>query len=381
MTRPAFSAPVAAALDSYNVPPLPAGFADRLIARAANDAAVTTPEQPAMPRQRPSSPHSRSPWARVGRIMGSIGAIGFVTAAAAAAGFFGERIYVPGVTEILVEAQVIPSAKASNSKMIAAHDAQSAPGVATADAKLAAASDNSPPTQIQPGRTTTQHMLRSLAADPEFRKLPASQKRAAVKKAARQLVRSGQATPAEIRSALRQRRAAGITRSNIPPEILAKRRARVAKHIAAKRLAAKTDAAPTLTAKAPISNIGPQDVRTAVKSAIVKSAAGSRKPVLTKVRANTDSGKIYTVIEPPAAVLAPPPRTKRKAAIDRARLPTPPAGASRRDVTRDAVRPRRDAKPLPQRPTASRPRRGGLKPAPSRSKPRPAPRPKPHRPG
>ena len=34
MTRPAFSAPVAAALDSYNVPPLPAGFADRLIARA-----------------------------------------------------------------------------------------------------------------------------------------------------------------------------------------------------------------------------------------------------------------------------------------------------------------------------------------------------------
>ena len=308
--------------------------------------------------------------------MGSIGAIGFVTAAAAAAGFFGERIYVPGVTEVLVEAQVIPPAKASNPKMIATPAAQGALDVASADAKLAAMSDNAPTLQAKPGRTATQNMLRSLAANPEFRKLPARRKRAAVKQAARQLVRSGEATPAEIRSALRQARGARAARSSIPPEIRAKRRAKIAKHIAAKRLAAKTDVAPTPVV------VGPPDTRTAVKSAIVKSAAGNTKPVLTKVRADTDSGKIYTVIEPPAAVLAPPPRAKRKAAIDRARaLPGPPAGASRRDVIRDAVRQRRDAKPLPPRPNTSRPRRGGLKPAPSRTKPRPAPRPKPHRPG
>jgi len=390
MTQPAFSAPVVAALDSYSVPPLPAGFADRLIARAANDAAVATPEQPAIPRQRPHSRHSRSPWARAGRLMGSIGVIGFVTAAAAAAGFFGERIYVPGVTEILVEAQVIAPAKASNPTIFATRAAPNTSGAISTNAALATGGDNLASGNNPSSETRMQTMLAALMAKSEFQKLPVSAKRTAVKNEMRQLGRSGNATPARIRSARHQARAARAAHRDIPPEIRGNTRAQIAKRIKAKRLrqsgetkpaAAKIDSARMLAKKTPATNTGATNTRAAVKSAIVKSAAGKAKPAPVKAQATRDSGKIYTVIEPRAAVMAPPPRAKTKAAIDRARrLPAPPAGASRRDAIRNAVRKRNDARLPAQRPDATRAPRGSLKPAPSRSKPRPAPRPKPHRP-
>ncbi len=61
-----------------------------------------------LPSPLPSSrPRRASPWRRTGRIIGIVGTFSLATATAAAAGFFGDPVYVPGVSEALVEAKIV----------------------------------------------------------------------------------------------------------------------------------------------------------------------------------------------------------------------------------------------------------------------------------
>ncbi|MGB5483059.1 hypothetical protein, partial [Parasphingorhabdus sp.] len=90
-----FSTAMQTALDRYDVPALPEGFAARLTARATAEAAV---ERKPAPRQRTSSP-----WRRASRIIGSIGAVGFLSATAAAMGAFGDPLEVPIISEVARE--------------------------------------------------------------------------------------------------------------------------------------------------------------------------------------------------------------------------------------------------------------------------------------
>jgi hypothetical protein len=183
MTEPAFPAAVEKALDSYVVPPLPPGFTDRLIARLG-----PAPTEPLpVPRRR-----STSPWRRGGRIFGSLAILSVATATAAAAGVFGDPVYVPVVSEALVEAKIVAAPPKAEPKVriIAAPKAE--------PAALPAA--EAPKT----GSAAIVERVASLRKDPEFAKLPPRQKLQATRREVRQMLRSGEATPADVRVAVRE---------------------------------------------------------------------------------------------------------------------------------------------------------------------------------
>lgn len=71
-----------AVLDRFTVPPLPAGFADRIVAAAEHRTASLPDRRP--PRDKIGG------WRRRGAVLGGSAALGLLSAAAAAAGLFGE---------------------------------------------------------------------------------------------------------------------------------------------------------------------------------------------------------------------------------------------------------------------------------------------------
>ena len=109
MAEPEFSDEVLKALDSYAVPPVPVGFGERLMARIASGdtGAVESAEAPPLPSRR----RTTSPWRRSSRIIGSVAIFSLATATAAAAGIFGEQLYVPVISEALAEAKIVEAPK------------------------------------------------------------------------------------------------------------------------------------------------------------------------------------------------------------------------------------------------------------------------------
>jgi hypothetical protein len=191
MAEPVFSPEMEKALDTYAVPPVPAGFSDRLMARIAGGDtkadAATIPLPAARPRR-------ANPWRRTSKILGSVAIFSLATATAAAAGFFGQPVYVPGVSEALVEAKIVeaPARRAKPKvKMVAAQKA------------AAVAAVTSPPQQAT-GSAAIVGRVTELRNNPEYAKLTPRQRIAIAVKEVRQMVRSGEASRQDVRAAARE---------------------------------------------------------------------------------------------------------------------------------------------------------------------------------
>ena len=107
------------------------------------------------------------------------------------AGFFGDPVYVPGVSEALVEAKIV---EASNP-------------VAKPKIRMVAEAKPVEPATVQPpatGSAAIVNRVADLRNDPEFAKLTPRQRRAVTGKEVRQMVRSGEATREDVRTAVRQ---------------------------------------------------------------------------------------------------------------------------------------------------------------------------------
>lgn len=187
MTEPAFSSEINKALDAYAVPPLPKGFSNQLMARiASGDTGAIDADAPLpSPRQR-----STSPWRRTSRIVGSVALFSLATATAAAAGVFGRPVYVPGVSEALVEAKIVeapaPAIK-PKVRMIA-------------EPKAITPTSTTPPAT---GSAAIVSRVTELRADPEYAKLPPRERLKIVGKEVRQMVSSGEASRQDVRAAVR----------------------------------------------------------------------------------------------------------------------------------------------------------------------------------
>jgi hypothetical protein len=188
MAEPAFSPEIEKALDAYAAPPVPIGFSDRLMARIASGdtGLVDTAAHLPLPRARKSSP-----WRRTSRIVGSVAIFSLATATAAAAGFFGDPVYVPGVSEALVEAKIVEAPKLVAKPKIRM----------VAEAKPIEAATAQPPAT---GSAAIVNRVTDLRNDPEFAKLTPRQRLAVTGKEVRQMVRSGEATRQDVRTAVRQ---------------------------------------------------------------------------------------------------------------------------------------------------------------------------------
>jgi hypothetical protein len=210
MAESAFPSKVAAALDRLTVPPLPPGFADRLVARI--DAGVLPAEadasQPPLPT--PRRAFGSGGWQRSARIVGVVSAFGLATATAAASGFFGEPVYVPVVSETLAKAKLVelPRRAATPQPAVAKpQPASSTPKQATPE----------PPK----GQAAVHDLYTKLRSDPEFTSLPRRERVAKAKAEVQQMLRDGTMTRAELMQGLREIRAeqAPAVRAKIDAEV------------------------------------------------------------------------------------------------------------------------------------------------------------------
>ena len=191
MPEPEFTPEVRKALDNYTVPPLPAGFADRLLAQIeAGDAeSVASPSEFTNNLRRGGG----SAWRRSSRIIGSVAFLSLATATAAAAGIFGNPVYVPGVTEVLAKAELVPQPRYAKPQQSQAVTARA----------IDAAVEPTPPGPVS-GIEAVVGRIEELRENPKFEKLTPRQKFVAARKEVRTMVRSGEATPQEARAAVRE---------------------------------------------------------------------------------------------------------------------------------------------------------------------------------
>lgn len=188
MAEPAFSPEMEKALDAYAVPPVPQDFTERLLARIeVGDGANAVPAIPLPARRR-----TVCPWRRTGRIVGSIAFLSLATATAAAAGIFGKPVYMPGISEALVEAKIVPAAPPVQKPKVLAVRKPTAP-VETAKAAP-------PPT----GSAAIVNRVTELRNDPDYAKLPAKERLVVATKEVRSLIRSGEASKDDVRAAVRE---------------------------------------------------------------------------------------------------------------------------------------------------------------------------------
>jgi hypothetical protein len=172
----AFSPAERRALDRFAPPPPAAGFAQRALDRVQRRDAAKLPPLPRLARRW----RSAGPWRRAGVIVGGVASLSLVSAAAAATGVFGEPVHVPVISQIAQSLDIVPE-----------QAAKQAPQVAEAPPQA--------PTRAAPAR----QQIDTLLDDPEFRALPRPQRRAELRRTARELVTSGEATPREVITALR----------------------------------------------------------------------------------------------------------------------------------------------------------------------------------
>lgn len=189
MAEPAFSREMEKALDAYAVPPVPQGLSDRLMARIASGDTGVNATSTALPASRL---RRASPWRRTSRIIGSVAIFSLATATAAAAGIFGDPVYLPGISEVLVEAKIVEAPQ---------------PVVTPKARMIAQANPVEPATATQPpatGSTAIVNRVTALRNDPDFATLTPRQRMAVTGKEVRKMVRSGQATRQDVRTAVRE---------------------------------------------------------------------------------------------------------------------------------------------------------------------------------
>lgn len=216
MTEPAFSPEMEKALNSYTVPPAPAGFSDRLMARiASGDTGTVATAMPDLPARR----RTPSPWRRTSRIVGSVALFSLATATAAAAGVFGHPVYLPGITEVLVKAEIVDAP---------------APHTQAKPAQIAGQSSQrdmvTPDPEAQPqGSAAVTSRLTALREDPRFATLTPKQKMAVAGREVRSMVRSGEVTRQEARAAVREmaRNADPATKAAVRKAIVERREQRL----------------------------------------------------------------------------------------------------------------------------------------------------------
>lgn len=192
MAEPEFSPEVRKALDSYDVPPLPAGFAARLLARIeTGDTASIAPATGFANRFR--SRGAGGAWRRSTRIISSVAFLSLATATAAAAGIFGNPVYVPVVSEVLAKTELVPSPRTT------------VPDKPVALATKASDAVTEPvPTPPANGTEAVVSRIEQLRENPKFENLTPRQKFVVARKEVRTMVRSGEATPQEARTAVRE---------------------------------------------------------------------------------------------------------------------------------------------------------------------------------
>jgi hypothetical protein len=177
MTDAPFSSEERRALDRFEPPALATGFADRALERVrARDEA----DLPPLPK-RSGRWRAASPWRRGGALLGALAGVSLVSAAAAATGVFGEPVEVPVISPIARSLDIVPAPVAR-----AAPPAQAAAPAA------------------QPGVGLARERIDALIDDPAFRALPPLERRAELRRTARDLVDSGEARPREVVDALRE---------------------------------------------------------------------------------------------------------------------------------------------------------------------------------
>lgn len=192
MSEAPFPKHISDALDRYDVPPLPDGFADRLVARAEAESEVP------FPALRPRRTLGGR-WRRSAFIAGSVGLFGMVTAAAAATGFFGEPVYVPVVSEALAKANIAPMPKVAAAKPT---KATPAPAKEPAIAKAVAPAEPPVEPKIPDGTEQARTTIREMWQDPAFRQLPQEERRMAARERLRAGIADGRYSKEELKSTM-----------------------------------------------------------------------------------------------------------------------------------------------------------------------------------
>jgi hypothetical protein len=177
MSEPPFSPELRRALDGFAPPPVASGFAERALDRVrARDEAATPPLPQRWRRWR-----TASPWRRGGVIAGAIASVSLVSAAAAATGLFGEPVEVPVISRIARSLDIV--------------EAPLAPPGTPARAEASG---------VTSGASAARERIDALIDDPAFRALPPVERRAELRRTAREIVSSGDARPREVIDALRE---------------------------------------------------------------------------------------------------------------------------------------------------------------------------------
>ena len=190
MSEAVFPLHISQALDRLIVPQLPAGFTDRLAARIASgdlpdDLVDDDIRLPVL--RRPVRPTG---WRRSGRILIVAASFGLATATAAAAGVFGDPVYIPVVSQALASAQIVelPPEKALAEKQVKAEKP------ATKELQQAAKSEVS-------GKDKVLALITGLRADPAFRVLTKRERLDRVKIEIDHLLANGTVQKADVKAA------------------------------------------------------------------------------------------------------------------------------------------------------------------------------------
>lgn len=190
MSEAAFSLHVSQALDRLDVPMLPTGFADRLAARIASgdlsdEAGVADLASPMLRR-----PIGTTGWRRSGRILAVAVTFGLATATAAAAGVFGDPIYIPVVSQALARTELV---KMPIIKPVSKTDSRPLPTGMVATKQ---------PVAEQPsGRDLVVKLITDMQFNSSYRALTRDQRFNRMDSELRALVASGKVTGADIRAA------------------------------------------------------------------------------------------------------------------------------------------------------------------------------------
>ena len=184
MSDAAFPSHITAALDRFSPPPLPRGFADRLVARIEAGDLPANVEEGSTPSPF-SRRHAAGVWRRSGRLVMAVTALGIASATAAASGAFGDPIYVPVVSETLAKAKFVelPSQVAAVPKV------ESKTIKAPAPARDVAQIPVADPIKA---RQVLRDLHKRLRANPEFRRLPPDERRAMARQEVRAMIDRGE---------------------------------------------------------------------------------------------------------------------------------------------------------------------------------------------
>jgi hypothetical protein len=193
MTEAVFPLHVSQALDRLTVPSLPRGFNDRLAVRIASGDMPEEVDVSAITLPVLRRPVAATGWRRSGRIVFAAAVLGLATATAAAAGVFGEPVYIPVVSQALAKAQIVemPVAKPAAKKSVKAESAST-----SAPKQVAKAASS--------GKDAVLALITELRADPAFKNLPREQRQERAKAEIAKLLTDGIAQKADVKAAWMQ---------------------------------------------------------------------------------------------------------------------------------------------------------------------------------